>query len=317
MTMELEHKIPRVSVIVTTYDRPQTIYATIESLLAQTFNDYEILLIDNSVKKITTERLKDLTSRSHGRLRYFIEPIQGKSRASNLGINHAKGEIIAFTDDDVIVDPDWLTAIVGCFKELQCDSIGGRVLPDYPPDTPKWIKDRPHQMAGTVVIYDQGDKIRRAEPAMERFIGCNWAFKRSVFTDCGVFRTDLGPGTPVMGEDEEFYLRLLHKNKKLYYCPQVIIHHPVDLKRLSFKNTADWHIALGRFAAQNEQASKDTHVVHWFGVPRYLWKGIVIDFLRLCASIFYYPSLFDACRSFFRKLGMVFEYRRMMREGRA
>lgn len=308
--------MPKVSVIITTYDRARLMDRTIESLSAQTFSDFELLLIDNSTKNITPEILKKFSSQPNLKIRYYVEPIQGKCRAVNMGINYAKGEIIAFTDDDVIADPNWLTNIVKCFEELQCDGIGGRVLPIYPKETPPWVKNHPDQMAGTVVTYDQGDKIRPADSTLVRFIGCNWAFKRSIFTDCGLFRTDRGPGTSLMGEDVDFYYRILHKNKKLYYCPQVIIYHPVDLKRLSLKNTANWHIALGRYMAQENWENKNKHYVYWFGVPRYLWRGIIFDFLRLCASVFHRLTLHNACRKFFCKLGMICEYRKIAKEGK-
>jgi len=305
--------MPKISVIISTYNRARSISRCFESLLAQTFSDYEILLIDNNAKNITPDIFKSLIPHSNVRLRYYLEPVQGKCRALNMGIKYAQGEIIAFTDDDVIVDPHWLTAILKCFEEFQCDAVGGRVVPIYPYNTPQWVKDHPHQMAGTVVIYDQGEKTRIADPSMERFIGCNWAFKRSVFTECGVFRTDLGPGTLLMGEDEEFYFRLLHKNKKLYYCPQAIISHPVDLKRLSLKHIAAWHIALGHFEAKKEYETKRNNMVFIAGIPRYIFKGIISNFILMSFNILNRFRFHYHFRAFFRKLGMIDEYRNIHR----
>src|ERR1039458_5593344 len=101
--------MPKVSVIISTYNRPDQIGPTIESLLEQTFNDFEILLVDNSDHNSGFDVIKHLIPKSQGRLKLYHEPIQGKSHAVNRGINESQGRIIALTDDDVIVDRNWLS----------------------------------------------------------------------------------------------------------------------------------------------------------------------------------------------------------------
>lgn len=96
----------------------------------------------------------------------------------------------------------------------------------------------------------------------------------------------------------------------------MIIRHPVDLKRLSLKHVAQWHISLGRKAARQEHEKKEKYFIYWFGVPRYLWKGVIVDSLRLCTNIFNHLTLYNACRSFFVKVGMIREYRRMKKVGK-
>ncbi len=168
----------KISVILSTYNRFKTLAITLQSLCQQETDgsfDYEIIVVDNNSQDQTKETIESF-AKENSKIYYVFEPKQGISNARNAGINNATGEILSFTDDDVIVDSNWLTIFVKFFEEFQCDGIGGRVLPIYPNNTPQWVKDHPNQIAGAVVIYDQGEKIRQADFTMERFIGCNLAF---------------------------------------------------------------------------------------------------------------------------------------------
>src|SRR3989338_5901430 len=126
------------SVIVATYNRAQTLQKTLESILNQkTLGafDFEIILVDNNSNDNTKEIVEALKKKAGGRLRYFFEPKQGKAFAINKGIGEAKGEILAFTDDDAVVDELWLWNIFECFKVHRCDGLCGRILPEYPQGT--------------------------------------------------------------------------------------------------------------------------------------------------------------------------------------
>ncbi|MBF0503855.1 MAG: glycosyltransferase family 2 protein [Candidatus Omnitrophica bacterium] len=302
----------KISVVISTFNRAHLIAQAIESLLVQTFKDYEIIVIDDG----STDATKGALTPYLDKIRYYYQPNQGISSARNLGIQKSRGEIIAFTDDDVSLDPNWLKCIEQCFRDNHCDVVGGRVLPVYPSNTPLWIRNNPTKISGGVVIYDYGDKTVVFDPSHYRFIGANVAFRRQVLNECGGFREDLKYGSRIgMGEDTEIIERLIKKNKILYYCGNALVYHPVDLKRLTLRHAALWNTTLGRFAARQEHENSHQHFIYWFGVPRYLWRGIVIDAFRLCICLFYYPSLYDSCRNFFRKAGMISEYRRMMRKG--
>jgi len=303
---------PLVSIIICTHSRASVLPETLKSLLGQQLDgsfECEFLVVDNSPTGQMKAVLEPLYGSFGGRLRYLQEPVQGKSRALNLGINNARGEMIAFTDDDVIADPQWLLTLIRCLRERGCDGVGGRVLPVFPPETPQWIKDNPVKIAGGVVIYDYGDEEFRYDLTRYPFIGANYVFQRNVFATCGFFRTDLGPGTPIMGEDTEFIERLVEKGKVLYYCGKAVIRHPVDLSRIGLRTMAVWHTRLGRFAALREIEKKAKISVYYFGIPRYLWKGIIIDGITGVCSVFDRIRFLDAWRAFFRKVGMIQEYR--------
>ena len=313
-------KMRIISVIIASHNRYSDLEEVLNGLMLQEINGnflFEVLVVDNHSTDTTKESVfsyvpkfssEDMKKKCLG-LRYIFESIQGKSYALNHGVKEAKGDILVFTDDDVWIDKQWLKNVVSCFDEFQCDGVGGRVVPIYPDQTPQWVKDHPVQLAGVVVIADYGEETKPYGRPMDPFIGSNYAFKREVFKDCGFFREDLGPGAPAMGEDSEFVMRLAEKGKLLYYCGGAVIRHPVDLSRLRLKYISKWHIALGRFAARLEMDHKKSVFVYYFGVPRYLIAGVMKDAFFLLIYVFSRIRFYNRLRGFFRKVGMIMEYR--------
>jgi len=95
----------------------------------------------------------------------------------------------------------------------------------------------------------------------------------------------------------------------LYYCAQSVIMHPVDLNRLRLKNVAEWHINLGRFEAKKEFEKDKLNLILIGGVPRYIVKGIAGDLFFALLNSFNILKFRYYFRAFFRKLGMILEYR--------
>src|SRR5271166_3382652 len=101
----------KITVILCTYNRCVSLSSALESVAATTFSDpveWEVLVVDNNSKDQTREVIQDYCRRSPGRFRYLFEGRQGKSYALNTGIRAAEGDVLAFMDDDVTVDPRWL-----------------------------------------------------------------------------------------------------------------------------------------------------------------------------------------------------------------
>ena len=304
-----------VSVVIATYNRASLLSKALDSLLAMETDEnfvFEILVVDNNSKDETKTVVESFFSRVQTtplRLRYVFEPDQGKPMALNRGIKEAQGEVIVFTDDDVVVERDWIKNMMRCFREFNCDSVGGRVLPVYPSDTPKWVKDNPHKAAGAVVIYHYGTAVKPCDDAMDFFIGANYAFRRQVFDDCGLFKTDFKFNGVAIGEDREFIRRIVKAGKKLYYCGNAVVWHPVNLDRLRLRHMVRWHMAFGRCSARIEQENKEISYVYFMGVPQYLIKGAVKDFFTMVFKGFNQMVFWDHFRGFFRKVGMIKEYR--------
>ncbi|MGH8639481.1 MAG: glycosyltransferase family A protein, partial [Burkholderiales bacterium] len=121
---------PLVSVVLCTFNRSQLLGGAVEALLRQDPETpaYEVIVVDNNSTDATRDVIEGFLP--GGRVRYQFESRQGLSVARNRGIEIARGDIIAFTDDDVRVRPAWVRSIVQAFAEHQdVDMIGGKVQP--------------------------------------------------------------------------------------------------------------------------------------------------------------------------------------------
>src|ERR1700722_725873 len=109
---------PFVSVVVCTRNRPESVLVTLRSLLAMHYRPFEIVVIDNAPSSDATKDALLAAYAEDSRVRYVREPRPGLSWARNRGRAEAAGDIVAFTDDDVTVDPWWLNGIVRGFDAV-------------------------------------------------------------------------------------------------------------------------------------------------------------------------------------------------------
>ncbi|HEU5228513.1 MAG TPA: glycosyltransferase family A protein, partial [Ktedonobacteraceae bacterium] len=115
-------RAPFVSIIIPTHDRPESLKETLRSLLDLRYPRYEIIVVDNAPSNNATYQVVRQLYGSASQLHYLREETPGISRARNLGIKHAQGEIVTFTDDDVVITPNWLTELMRGFEAA--DNVG-------------------------------------------------------------------------------------------------------------------------------------------------------------------------------------------------
>jgi len=230
-----------ISVIICTHNRDRVFEKTVNSFLECHTDgiDHELVLVDNNSTDGTREIAERFTT-LNSRIRYVMEPQEGLSHARNKGIRVAVGDIVAFVDDDVYFSPFWLAALNSAFKrrpDIAC--IGGRVVPYFEADPPPWIENNILMIYG---ITQFGDLEREILPP-EIPIGCNMAFRRSVFQQIGVFHTSLGrtPGNLLSGEDDHIIHRVTNAGLKTLYSPDAQVSHRISPARL----TRQW--VLSRF----------------------------------------------------------------------
>jgi GT2 family glycosyltransferase len=218
---------PFVSVIVSTHDRTEQLSECLCALLAQHYPHYEIIIVDNAP---STNATADLIQYTHGHiphLRYVREDIPGLSRGLNRGITAARGEILAFTDDDVVVDSYWLLQLAKAFSiadDVTC--VTGLVLPQEL-ETPAqfWFEEYGGFSKGfRRRIYDMSDN-RPPEPLYPytagRFgTGASMAFRPAFLKSVGGFDPAL-----LAGMDIAAFFQVVRRGYKLVYEPAALAHH--------------------------------------------------------------------------------------------
>ncbi len=239
-----------VTVVLCTYNRCKSLAKTLKSLAALELPDsveWEVLVVDNNSKDQTQSVVEEYCRRYPERFRYFFEMRQGLSNARNAGIRQARGEIVAFTDDDVIVEPTWLGRLVASLHDTRWAGSGGRILPEPGFSPPPWLAiDGPRSLLGALCAYfNPGD----SPGALDRPpIGANMAFRKDVFEKYGGFREDLGPrpGSEIRSDDTEFGRRLMAGGERLYYVPSAIVFHEINEGRVRKEFFLSWWFAFGR-----------------------------------------------------------------------
>jgi glycosyltransferase involved in cell wall biosynthesis len=238
----------------------------LESVAASELPDsvtWEVLVVDNHSSDNTRVVAEEFCRRHPNRFRYLFEPEQGKSHALNAGIREARGDILAFVDDDVTVEPTWLQNLTSSLHGNEWAGAGGRILLDRTFSPPPWLAlAGPHSLGGVLVLFDRGDKPGEIDWAP---YGTNMAFRKAMFEKYGGFRTDLGPNpvNEIRGEDTEFGRRLMSAGERLRYEPQAIVYHSVPPKRVRKEYFLTWYFDFGRALAREWGPGRDI-----WGIPR-------------------------------------------------
>jgi glycosyltransferase involved in cell wall biosynthesis len=270
------------SVILCTYNRADSLGMTLDTfsrLKIPAKLRWELLVVDNNSCDSTREVIQRFAETSTLPVRYVFEKRQGRSAAMNTGIGESSGEIIAFTDDDVLLHPDWLGQVKKVFEQFDCAAVAGRVVPQWNQPKPEWLKMEGQQ---AIVNFELGDEFKEVPFPL----GANSAFRRNVFQRHGLFRLDLGVSGSkhtVTCEDTEFGMRLAKVGEKVIYCPTAIIYHPVDPRRATKKYFLSWYFYDG--VSVTRTAGLPGFGVRYLGVPRWLYRECLQNFGRWMLSV--------------------------------
>lgn len=276
----------KITVILCTYNRCESLRVALESVAQSSMPqsvEWELLLVDNNSNDQTRAVLEEFKAKYPGRFRYLFEPKPGKSHALNSGIQATDSDVLAFMDDDVIVEPTWLANLTSVLNDQSYAGVGGRIVPQWKCSPPNWLPAQEKYGLAPLVMFDLGNQ---AGPLHEAPFGTNMAFQRSVFDRHARFRTDLGPrpGSEIRSEDTEFGQRLLNAGERLYYQPSAVVYHEVAQKRLTKKFFLKWTFDKARADIREFGVQPGTR---WFaaGVPLYLFRRLAVWILRWIASI--------------------------------
>ena len=219
-----------VTVAVCTRDRAAQLGECLDAVAALDYpqQQLDLLIVDNAP---TDSATRDLVAR-YPRMRYVCEPRPGLDWARNRAIREARGDIIAFTDDDVSVDPAWVRALARTFaEEPHAMCVTGLVVPDEI-DTPAQALFETYGGFGrgferSVSRVPPSERAARRYGGTGRFgTGANMAFRRSFFAREGLFDPALDVGTPSNGGgDLEMFFRVLKSGDALVYEPAAMVRH--------------------------------------------------------------------------------------------
>lgn len=225
--------MPLISVVICTFNRAPLLATALRSACAQNMasTNFEIIVVDNKSTDDTATVVADFADQ-HPNVRYVYEPVQGLSAARNRGWQEARGDYIAYVDDDCKVPADWLQVAQDVIDREAPVEFGGPSLAYFAGAKPCWWKDQ----------YDRDHTLDTDLPLgylpPEREIyGLNMFLKRTIFDIVGGFDTSFGvyAGKLAYGEETEMHARIRKSfpDHRAYFEPKLFVYHLVRPEKMS------------------------------------------------------------------------------------
>lgn len=264
---------PDISVIICTYNRERYLVEAMQSLVEQDFDKrrFEVIVVNNNSKD-DTERVcrKFIATHSEDQLYYYNETEQGSSAARNNGARHAKGSLLIFMDDDAIAEKDFLKntwQFHSAYPDIH--GFGGRIIPRYIPAEPAWMS---HYVSALVGNFDYAPVVTEFKPNKYP-LESNMVITKKAFDEIGGFNMAL-PGVKgnfrIGGEGKDLYFRLKEKGQKIFYVPDLKVHHVVEVNRLNKEYL--YRVASGIGRGERQRISSKGRMALYGKLAEYIFK---------------------------------------------
>jgi glucosyl-dolichyl phosphate glucuronosyltransferase len=231
------------SVIIPTRDRPALLRDTLASVLAaeEPEGGMEVVVIDDGSEPALAPVVDEAAGGRPG-VRCERQAPAGLNAGRNRGAELARGRILAFLDDDVLVAREWAASVVDAFGDLGCDGLAGRILLRLEAPEPKWLSPRRRTYLSELDLGESGGWLDESRLPY----GANCAVSKEMFDRVGGFRRGLDRegDSLISNGDTEFFERVRAAGGKLAYSPSAVVQHRVSAARL----TDEW--ALRRAHSQ-------------------------------------------------------------------
>jgi len=220
----MSQNTPFVSVVVCTYNRKNLLKSCLNSIYAQDYpqSNFEVIIVDGGSTDGTEKLCEEFPQ-----IRFITESRFGLAYARNKGAELARGSIVAYTDDDCLVDKGWLRNLIAGFQfSKNVMGVGGPVYPLHPESIPAKI-----HVKAALGLFDDGESTKLTDG----IITSNSAFKKEIFKTIKFDQT-LGitrRGKRVLcGEDTDFCRKIVNSGYKLMYTPHAKVYHRIRKERL-------------------------------------------------------------------------------------
>lgn len=228
---------PFASVILCTNGLRPTLIRCLEQLTTQDYQDYEVIVVLNGPANPAFEQAV-----SKFPVKLLHEPRRGVSIARNHAVPQAKGEILAFVDDDIQIEANWLREIVQGFTDPAVACVTGRVIPAGPICFASEKADRYYASQRALSSWT----LDASDPNWYQYIlgepvgfGCNMAFRKTFLERTALFPVDLGAGSLIGGGDEFYmYVQVLKHGFRIRHTPKAAATHyfETDIDKQKVRN---------------------------------------------------------------------------------
>ena len=251
----------------------------------------EIIVADNGSQDDTSDYVHSLARDFPNSIRTLKVLRPGKSAAINEAVKAANGNVLAFLDDDVVVDKTWLVAIQRFFRDGNCP-VGQGLIRLQPPTANDPEILRLVERYRTIPKLEHDPIIK----TLSTLNGANFFARRDAFDEVGGLDERLGPGASGTSEDVDFARRLIQARIAIGYAPQAVVYHRVDRDRLTdeYFKQSHWRQGRSRLLFRNRSTT-----------------SIFLNLVRVRAQYVCY-TLVGNERNRYRSKGRIYHYLGMM-----
>jgi glycosyltransferase involved in cell wall biosynthesis len=230
------------SLIIPTQNRAAMLARTLESVanVVNPLESVEMIVVDNGSTDGTADVCKAIGARfPRHRWRYVYEGMPGLLSGRHRGAREARGDILCYLDDDVLLAPGWLDGIREAFRDSNVALVGGPSRPKFETPPPPWLDElwwrfEGGRSFGTLSLIDLGAERQPVDPC--RVWGLNFSIRRRVFQDCGGFHPDTFPNAlqRYQGDgDTGLSLKIKASGHLALYHPAVAVSHVIPGSRIT------------------------------------------------------------------------------------
>lgn len=242
--------------------------------------EWELVVVNNNSTDDTEHVLASYTERLP--IRAFFEPRPGKSHALNHAVDEANGDYLLITDDDVLVDADWLQGYSKAFERHPDAAVfGGPITAWFAGDPPPWLVETFHQVEFAYAALNLGHEIVSLNGRIGPF-GANMAIRTE---DQRRKRYDptLGPqpGTGLRGEETAVVKAILANGGEAYWVPEARVRHYIPRERQTTEYLRRWYRGWGELLALTRKHAPSRMLL---GRPLWLWREVVEAGVRYRAA---------------------------------
>jgi glucosyl-dolichyl phosphate glucuronosyltransferase len=268
-----ELAVVSITVLIATHNRAGLLRRTLERLSQQAFiSGDEVIVVDNASTDDTTDVIARASASFPIPLHRRYDDSAGKAPALNAAVRDAQGDVLAMTDDDVLVSEDWIENIRRLFSDPSIALVAGRIDPQWQQPAPTWLEVERNgsygPMSSPLALLHYGDAQQLGDRTA---VGANMAVRRVVFEQLGGFDPHLGKrrGTLLCGEDHDLSQRAISAGYRCEYRPELRVRHWVPAERTRFRYFLRWffwcgitHAVIDR-SASNDVASQPPSTLHF------------------------------------------------------
>lgn len=264
----------KIDVAICTWNRAALLSRTLESIKRATIpagTQVRIIVVNNNSTDETSNvvtRFSESVQSGNESCSLSVELVdevrQGHTFSRNRAVSVADGDLMLWTDDDVLVDANWFVSYADAAYHSEHVFWGGKIVPKFEPDEPDWIAENWEALKGCFAARDLGSQpIELGESKLP--YGANFAIRTAIQKKF-LYNTELGRReNAVLGEDEiDLFKRLIHNKFSGGWVPESRVQHLITHERASEKFVRSYFIGQGRaMVARGEPWTKNHRSLYW------------------------------------------------------